>query len=172
MKGKQSGFSLVELLIVVAIILIIAAIAVPNFMRSRMTANESSGAATIRTLVSDAIAYSNSYPQSGFPATISNLGGLSPCVPSAVTACLADQTLACAAQPCTRDNYQYSLTGIGVGGGIATDFVAFGTPAGQSLGTRDFCATADGAVRAQASANPPPSPAITTVAPCAVLTPL
>ena len=126
---RQKGFSLIELLIVVAIILIIAAIAIPNFMRTRMNANESAGAATVRTLVSSSITYSINYTQSGFPTTISNLGGASPCVASAATACLVDNALACAAQPCIRDSYQYSLTGIGSGGGGGNaDFVAFATP--------------------------------------------
>jgi len=166
---KQKGFSLIELLIVVAIILIIAAIAIPNLMRSKMSANESGGAATVRTLITDSILYANTYPTSGYPTDLSFLGsgGKSPCVASATTACMADAVLACGPGPCAKDNYQYTLTGIaGAAGAGNTDFVAFGTPTGPSQGNKDFCATSDGVVRYQASPAAPPTAAITTVALC------
>ena len=97
---KQKGFSLIELLIVVAIILIIAAIAIPSLMRSKATANEAGGAATTRTLITDSISYSNSFPAEGYPLTLTRLGAVAqPCVPSTLGACLADTVLACAAPP-------------------------------------------------------------------------
>ena len=170
---KQKGFSLIELLIVVAIILIIAAIAIPNLMRSKMSANESAGAASIRTLITDSITYNTSYPAAGYPATISVLGtgGVNPCVPSSATACLADATLACAAQPCTKDSYQYSVTGVNGGNPPNTDFVAFATPSGPSAGAKDFCASSEGVVRWQASAAPPTA-VIAVVSTCGALAPL
>jgi len=71
---KQKGFSLIELLIVVAIILIIAAIAIPNLLRSRIAANEASAVGSIRTINTAEVTYSSSYPDCGF-TTLANLGG-------------------------------------------------------------------------------------------------
>ena len=103
---KQKGFSLIELLIVVAIILIIAAIAIPNLMRSRMSANESAGAQTVRTLITNEIAYSTSYPTIGYAPNIGNLGGTAtPCVPGTASACLIDSVLGCGAGPCSCKEY-------------------------------------------------------------------
>jgi prepilin-type N-terminal cleavage/methylation domain-containing protein len=70
---KQKGFSLIELLIVVAIILIIAAIAVPNLLRSRMAANEASAAGSLRTISTANVTYASTY-NIGFAADITNLG--------------------------------------------------------------------------------------------------
>ena len=71
---KQKGFSLIELLIVVAIILIIAAIAIPNLLRSRIAANEASAVGSMRTINTAEVTYSSSYPDCGF-TTLANLGG-------------------------------------------------------------------------------------------------
>lgn len=73
MRNKQKGFSLLELLIVVAIILIIAAIAIPNLMGARMSANEASAVGSIRTVNMACVTYSATYAQ-GFPPALSNLG--------------------------------------------------------------------------------------------------
>jgi prepilin-type N-terminal cleavage/methylation domain-containing protein len=67
MHNKQKGFSLIELLIVVAIILIIAAIAIPNLMRSKMAANEASAVASLRTLNTSVVAYSTTYATDPHP---------------------------------------------------------------------------------------------------------
>ncbi len=72
-KNTQKGFSLIELLIVVAIILIIAAIAIPNLLRSRMAANEASAVGSLRTLNTAAVQYNTTYGL-GFPTALSALG--------------------------------------------------------------------------------------------------
>jgi type IV pilus assembly protein PilA len=78
---KQKGFSLIELLIVVAIILIIAAIAIPNLLRARIAANESSAVSSIRTMNTAMVTYQSTYPTVGYAASTPVLG------PSASTGC-------------------------------------------------------------------------------------
>lgn len=71
---REKGFSLIELLIVVAIILIIAAIAIPNLLRSRMAANEASAVSGIRTITTAENAYNATYPSIGYSCSLSSLG--------------------------------------------------------------------------------------------------
>jgi len=71
---KQKGFSLIELLIVVAIILIIAAIAIPNLLKARISANESSAVGSVRTLNTASVQYATQCPAAGFPTTLVQLG--------------------------------------------------------------------------------------------------
>jgi type IV pilus assembly protein PilA len=101
MRNKQKGFSLIELLIVVAIILIIAAIAIPNLIRSKIAANEASAVASIRTINTSEVVYSTTYNVAGvFSATLLALGDggtAANCgpgiVPVATSACLIDPAL-------------------------------------------------------------------------------
>ena len=74
---KQKGFSLIELLIVVAIILIIAAIAIPNLLRARIAANESASVSAIRTINTAEVTYATSFPTKGYSDTLAVLGGAS-----------------------------------------------------------------------------------------------
>jgi prepilin-type N-terminal cleavage/methylation domain-containing protein len=92
---KQRGFSLIERLIVVAIILIIA-IAIPNLLRARMAANESSAFASIRTINSAEVTYNSTYPTVGSSPDLVSLGGVigAACVPGQATACWIDAVLA------------------------------------------------------------------------------
>jgi type IV pilus assembly protein PilA len=87
---KQNGFSLIELLIVVAIILIIAAIAIPNLIRAKMSANEASAIASMRTINTSCVEYSTTY-NIGFPASLANLGPAAPA--SSASADLIDSIL-------------------------------------------------------------------------------
>ncbi len=92
MKRKQAGFSLIELLIVVAIILIISAIALPNLIVARMSANEASAVQSLRTIQSAETAYATTFPSVGFSATLMNLSGGNGagCSATPAQACLID----------------------------------------------------------------------------------
>jgi type IV pilus assembly protein PilA len=141
---KQKGFSLIELLIVVAIILIIAAIAIPNLLRARIAANESSAVASIRTLNTAQISYNSAYPTVGFAASLGNLAGTctGATIPTTSGACLIDTQLASG----TKSGYSFQMTG--VSGTPASSYQAIGNPLTQNTtGVRSFCSVPDAVVR-------------------------
>jgi len=100
MRRKEGGFSLIELLVVVAIVLIIAAVAVPNLLRSRMSANEASAVASMRTVLTSEIVYASMYTVGFSPNLLSLSDGgavancIPPALPSANAACLLDSNVA------------------------------------------------------------------------------
>jgi len=93
---KEKGFSLIELLIVVAIILIIAAIAIPNLLRSRIAANESSAVGSMHTINTAEATYATTYPSVGYSADLPSLAGSTCTTPTSASACLIDATLGAA----------------------------------------------------------------------------
>ena len=135
---------MIELLIVVAIILIIAAISIPNLMRARIAANESAAASQVRTLNTAEVSYVTSYPSVGY-GTLANLGGASPCTPNAngVPACLIDNSLATNYVGKGKSGYNFAIAVINQG-----QYVATATPiAVGSTGVNSFCSIEDGVVR-------------------------
>jgi type IV pilus assembly protein PilA len=146
---KQKGFSLIELLIVVAIILIIAAIAIPNLLRARIAANESSAVASVRTINTAMISYNSSYPTVGFAAALSTLGGTcnGATLPTSTAGCLIDSTLAGG----TKSGYTFGA--VGSGGTPASTYAAWANPlTSNSTGVRSFCSTQDAVVRVTGTA--------------------
>ena len=104
---KAKGFSLIELLIVVAIILIIAAIAIPNLLRARIAANESSAVASLRTLNTAQISYDSCYPTVGFATTLVSLSGTN-CAPPGSTGGLLHRLQLASG---TKSGYTFQLVG-------------------------------------------------------------
>ncbi len=144
---KQKGFSLIELLIVVAIILIIAAIAIPNLLRAKIAANESAAASGIRTINTGEISYANTWPVQGYSALLLHLGpgGVAttcPNPPLATQSCNIDGVLANG----IKQGYTYTYT-VGAGApAVSYQIVNRPTIAGQS-GVRPFCSFEDAVVR-------------------------
>jgi type IV pilus assembly protein PilA len=146
---KQKGFSLIELLIVVAIILIIAAIAIPNLLRARMSANDSAAASTIRTINTAQVTYSTSYVTAGYAVSFTTLGpgGTACAAPASTGACLIDNVIGCAAATCTKSGYRYFIINA-VAGPPAADYTVSATPLGNNAtGTMNLCSNADAVVR-------------------------
>jgi type IV pilus assembly protein PilA len=143
---KQKGFSLIELLIVVAIILIIASIAIPNLLRARISANEASAVASVRTLNTAQISYNSAYPTVGFATTLAALGpgtgGI--CTPTSANACLIDSQLASG----TKSGYSFQATNGGATTTPQSTYYVIAAPVTvNQTGTRYFCSFADAVVR-------------------------
>ena len=145
---RNGGFSLIELLIVVAIILIIAAIAIPNLIRSKMAANEASAAESIHAILVGSSVYYTTY-DNGYPPTLSVLG------PAALANCnqagLIDPLLANA--PSQKSGYTISYTGdngtviapAGCANAGYLGFVVSAVPITVGVtGGRSFCSSEDG----------------------------
>jgi prepilin-type N-terminal cleavage/methylation domain-containing protein len=161
--SKRKGFSLIELLIVVAVILIIAAIAIPNLIRARIAANEGAAVSSIRTIMTAEAAYNTSYPDIGYAPSLVDLAGAgSPCSPSSSNACLIDTVLAAG----TKSGYIFNATGGTPNSlGSNTTFEVGTAPISPNItGVRRFCGTNDNMIRYDI--NPGLSSTVPTASDC------
>ncbi|MGO9337520.1 MAG: prepilin-type N-terminal cleavage/methylation domain-containing protein [Terriglobales bacterium] len=160
-KRNQKGFSLIELLIVVSIILIIAAIAIPNLLQARVAANEASAVASLRTINTAMLTYFNSYPDVGYAPTIAALGGSTCTAPDENGACIIDNVLSSG----TKSGFGFTVTQVGSGPPYY-QYLSAAIPVSNG-GNRSFCSTQDGVVYYD-----PTGSAIPDQPTCLALTPL
>ena len=135
---KRRGFSLIEIMVVVALIMIISAIALPNFLRSRRNANEGAAVATMRTLSTACESFMSTQNPNTYPASLAELGAANPPYIDSVLASGTKQGY----------NYAYSRTD-------AEHFTCTATPASNTRGTRIFFVDESGVIRINNAQGPP-----------------
>jgi type IV pilus assembly protein PilA len=161
---KQKGFSLIELLIVVAIILIIAAIAIPNLLRSRIAANEASAVGSLRSINTAEVTYASTYPLLGFAPDLKTLGPgttTSNTTAASTNAVLLDSVLGAASPGGTgsgagnvKSGYQFYITpGAAVGTVIGTYASNADPVTVDQTGKRYFFSDASGVIRYNAGST-------------------
>jgi type IV pilus assembly protein PilA len=138
---KEKGFSLIELLIVVAIILIIAAIAIPNLIKSKMAANEASAVGSIRTINTGEVNYAASCPANGFSASLLELNTGAIC---AGGKSIIDNVLAAGA----KSGYTFTYAPVKGGDNLNDTYTSAGTPSTVgTTGQRQFCSSQTGVIQ-------------------------
>jgi type IV pilus assembly protein PilA len=150
---REAGFTLVELLIVVSIIMIIAAMAVPNFLRARLAANEASAVSSCRTLNTAELTYF-AYYQRGYTSTLAQLGPPASGPTTTAAADLIDATLAAG----QKSGYLFNYKPSDLAAGIYTSYSLQANPAvPDGTGTRYFYTDPSGVIRTSVSGAAGPS---------------
>jgi type II secretory pathway pseudopilin PulG len=158
----------------VAAVLVVAAIAIPNLLRSRMAANEASAVGSVRTVNTAQVVYATTYPNRGYAPNLATLGPdpRRPNAESADHAGLIDETLAnqsCIADAwCTKSGFHFRVTAV-CKLHLCEEYVMVATPIDAKTGVRTFCSTSDGVIRYKTG---PPLTSPVSVSECRAWSPL
>ena len=162
---RQPGFTLLELMIVIALILIFAAVAIPSMKEAKINADEASAVQSIRVINQAELQYQVVY--GGYADSLANLGGADPCTKSPDTACLLDESLAGG----VKAGYRFAAVGGNPAGNANTSYVVGAAPeVFESTGKRMFCSTEKNVIRVDP--NPTGSTTPPDGAQCAMFTAL
>jgi type II secretory pathway pseudopilin PulG len=158
----------------VGAVLVVAAVAIPNLLRSKIAANEASAVGSVRTVNTAQVTYAATYPNKGYAPNLATLGP-DPRIPSAYSADHAgfiDENLAnasCTADAwCTKSGFHFRVTAI-CKRHLCGEYVVVATPIDTSTGTRSFCSTSDGVIHYKTS---PPLTSPVGVSECRAWSPL
>jgi len=144
---RERGFSLIELLIVVGIILVLAALAIPSLLRAKISANEASAVSAVRSIHSAQTQYAQYYPMLGYADDIAKLGPPSSGPSNPSNANLLDFVLGCGSQPCAKSGYNFKIDQTSGAPINAFRITAVPITPGRT-GNRGFCSTEPGVITA------------------------
>lgn len=161
-RSREAGFSLIELLIVVAIILIICAIAIPNFLQAKISANQAAAASTIRTITSASVVFSTTYSD-GYAPSLAALGGVGS-LPTCNGALLLDPVVSAAPNQKSGYVFAYLPQGAAVTSPPAgcvpgyLQYLVTANPISVFTGTQSYCSDEPGTIHYDVTGGAIPTP--------------
>jgi type IV pilus assembly protein PilA len=142
---RADGFSMIELLIVIAVIMVIAALAIPKLLSARLAANEASAISSIKNILTAQVGYAAAYPVVGYADNLTKLAFPQPGQPVDQNAAgFLDWVLGCASQPCPKSGYKFAIINASGTPTIGSFTVTAEPLSPGTTGNRGFCADQTG----------------------------